>query len=243
VTAPRASQTRWPDRELPSRARPGPRSTEPGRTTPLPRTDGTDPTLLAARTDGADRRTPGARRRRPWPEAPPLGAPESPCPATDECGTGGGVPTHTCAAGVSWSMPSDHNGRLDDDQRIAPAAAPAREQHPEPTVCVRQPWSFDRALQGAERLAQREDFDGELTACADEGQRGEEQGSAEVQHGCGACSRQGPISLISRWAESLGGTRLGLNRTARRSPSLLGAPKYCSCHRSPRSPATQCEGP
>ena len=106
----------------------------------------------------------------------------------------------------SCSMPSDHSGRLDDDQRIAPASPPAREQHPEPTVCVRQPWSLDRPLQDAELLAQREDFDGELTACADEGQCGEEQGSDEVQHGCGACSRQGPISMIPRWSRSSGGT-------------------------------------
>jgi hypothetical protein len=51
-------------------------------------------------------------------------------------------------------MPSHHGGRRHDDQRIAPAAPPARQQHPETAVQVAEPWSLDQTLEHAELAAQ-----------------------------------------------------------------------------------------
>jgi site-specific DNA recombinase len=68
------------------------------------------------------------------------------------------------------SMPLDHRGGLDDDQRVPPTRPPAREQHPKPTVYVGQPRPLDRAFEDAQLMAQRQDLDGQLAARSKEGQ-------------------------------------------------------------------------
>ena len=71
----------------------------------------------------------------------------------------------------------------DDVVDQLPGRPPAREQHPEAPICVRQPGPLDRAFQDAELMAQCEDLDGQLAARFQEGEAGQEQGAEEVEHG------------------------------------------------------------
>jgi hypothetical protein len=103
-------------------------------------------------------------------------------------------------------MPLNYSSRLDDDQRIAPAAPAAGKQHPEPAISIGQPWPFDRALEHAKLVPQGEDLHGQLAPRSEEGECGEEQGPDEVEHGEGAWPHRSATSMISRWTPYSGGT-------------------------------------
>ena len=106
----------------------------------------------------------------------------------------------------SRPMPLDDRGRLDDDQRVAPARSGTREQHPEPAVDIGQPGSFDGPLDDPELVAEGKDLDRQLAPRPEQGECREEQGADDVQHGSAAWSGGDQTSTITHWYGFSGGT-------------------------------------
>ena len=71
---------------------------------------------------------------------------------------------------------------------------------------LRERGTHDRALQDAEAVTQRKDFNRQLPPRSEEGQASENQRTQDVEHGRTAWVGPGGTSMISPWSEFPGGT-------------------------------------